>query len=160
MGRLRFDGYDIVLQEVPDEVSLVLNITECPHHCVGCHSAYLAESYGDYVVDELPLLLQQYNGLISCVCFMGGDQHIDDLEKQCRYIKSKYPKLKIAIYTGSDNACVFDSFIEHLDYIKIGHFDESFGGLDKETTNQRMYKKESNMWNDITYRFWKNPNRI
>ena len=27
MGRLKFDGYDIVMQEVPGEISLALNIT-------------------------------------------------------------------------------------------------------------------------------------
>lgn len=156
MDLLRFDGADIVLQEVPDEVSLVLNITECPHHCVGCHSAYLAESYGDYVEDKLPELLGQYENLISCVCFMGGDQHIKDLEKQCRYIKKKSPELKVAIYTGHDNAHIFNALTDVLDYIKIGHFDESLGGLDSPTTNQRMYKKEGDRWTDITYRFQKN----
>lgn len=155
MGKLRFDGYDIVLQEVPDEISLALNVTECPHHCVGCHSAYLSESYGEYVSGKLPELLKQYQGLISCVCFMGGDQHINDFMQQCQFIKHNCPELKIAVYTGSDNIHIFDSCFEYLDYIKIGPYDKQFGGLNDPNTNQRMYKKDRNEWIDITYRFYK-----
>lgn len=155
MGLLRFDGYDIALQEVPDEVSLVLNITECPHHCVGCHSAHLGNLYGDYVKNKLPELLKQYRGLISCVCFMGGDQHIEDLLCQCQYIRNTYPKMKIAIYTGADYISVLEPCLNLLDYIKVGHFDIKLGGLNSSSTNQRMYKKENGKWIDITYRFQK-----
>ena len=47
-----------------------------------------------------------------------------------------------------------------LDYLKIGHYDEELGGLDKETTNQRLYKvicedKDGNSLHDITPMFWR-----
>ena len=36
----------ICLQEVPDEISLSLAISNCPCHCDGCHSKYLWEDCG------------------------------------------------------------------------------------------------------------------
>ena len=78
---LRYANYSITFQEVPNETSLVLNITGCTHHCDGCHSDYLAQDFGNYVNDDLPTLLDKYKGMITCVCFMGGDQAIDNLRE-------------------------------------------------------------------------------
>ena len=153
MGRLRCDGVDVVMQEVPGEVSLAINVTECPHHCVGCHSAHLAESYGDYVGDILEGVLQKYKGLITCVCFMGGDQHMDDLVRQAAYINSNYPELKLALYTGHDG---FPMQLSMFNYIKFGHYDAALGGLDNPNTNQRFYRRRSDgRWEDVTFWFWK-----
>ena len=44
---LKFYNYDIVCQEIPDEVTLALNITGCPNHCEGCHSPWLWEDVGE-----------------------------------------------------------------------------------------------------------------
>ena len=100
MGRLKFDGYDIVMQEVPGEISLALNITGCPHHCPGCHSPYMWEDRGEFVADKLPELLERYKGMITCVCFMGGDQDDQYLAHLCDYIKTTDPMIKLAIYSG------------------------------------------------------------
>ena len=43
---LKFHNYDIVFQEIPDEVTLAVNITGCPCHCPGCHSPHLWEDSG------------------------------------------------------------------------------------------------------------------
>ena len=52
-----------------------------------------------------------------------------------------------------------------FDYIKLGHYDEELGGLNKETTNQRLYKITHEVledgvkkleFKDITHLFWKN----
>lgn len=153
MGRLRCDGTAIVMQEIPDEISLAINVTECPHHCVGCHSPHLAESYGEYVDDILEAEIQKYKGLITCVCFMGGDQHMDDLVHQCMYIRTHHPELKVALYTGHDG---FPTQLPMFNYIKFGHYDAELGGLDSPSTNQRLYKRNDiGRWEDITYRFWK-----
>ncbi len=151
MGRLRCDGIDVVMQEIPGEVTLAINVTECPHHCVGCHSPHLAGSYGDYVDDILEEAIQKYRGMITCVCFMGGDQHVDDLKTQCRWIRAKYPELKIALYTGSDD---FPERIPELDYLKIGSYQENLGGLDSPTTNQRFYRVHGcGLYEDLTRLF-------
>ena len=71
---LRYTDYDIVFQEIPDEVTLAINISNCPNRCKGCHSAYLMEDVGDLLTEEsLSALLQKYGSAATCVCFMGGD---------------------------------------------------------------------------------------
>lgn len=155
-NKLKYLGYSIVFQEVPDEVTLVINISGCPHKCIGCHSKYLWEYKGRYISNDLDKLLEKYNDLITCVCFMGGDQNQDELTNLL--IKIKRYKLKTALYTGVDTINVLNvKVLDNLDYCKIGHYDSTYGGLNNPNTNQQMLKRnlETNKWEDITYRFWK-----
>ena len=158
MNKLKYLGYSIVFQEVPGEVTLALNISGCPHKCEGCHSKYLWEYEGHYVSDDLVELIEKYKGLITCVCFMGGDQNFPELIQCFQTIKSH--GLKTCLYSG------LDELPNHMtpglfDYIKLGHYDEKLGGLDKQTTNQIFWKLSINEQNgltkieDIPYRFWK-----
>ena len=63
---LRYTDYDIVFQEIPDEVTLAINISNCPNRCKGCHSAYLMEDVGDLLTEEsLSALLQKYGDIIE-----------------------------------------------------------------------------------------------
>ena len=75
MGILRYSSYDIVLQEVPNEISLCFTITGCPLACEGCHSEYTWDgSKGCVLSNELlEKLLDRYEDTISCVLFMGGE---------------------------------------------------------------------------------------
>ena len=41
------------------------------------------------------------------------------------------------------------------DYIKLGPYIESLGGLKSPKTNQRLYKRVGDEWQDITSSFWK-----
>ena len=43
---LKFVGTDIVFQEFPDEVTLAINISNCPCRCPGCHSPFLWKDTG------------------------------------------------------------------------------------------------------------------
>lgn len=155
MPTLKFAGYDIVFQEVPDEVSLALNITNCPYHCKGCHSSYLADDFGESVNEKLKEILDKYNGMITCVCFMGGDQAKEELIVSLCYVKSR--GLKTCLYTGCNDLDNNDikEIIPYLDYIKIGSYVEELGGLSNKNTNQRFYKieKDTHKFEDITYRF-------
>ena len=36
----------ITFSEFPDEISLCINISNCPNACVNCHSSYLKEDIG------------------------------------------------------------------------------------------------------------------
>lgn len=154
--RLRFDGYSIVMQEVPGEISLALSITECPHHCEGCHSSYLAEARGDFVGNHLLSLLLDYESFVTCVCFMGGDQHIDDLREQCQSVRNFFPNMKLAIYTGADTMDALGDTVGLFDYIKIGHYDDVLGGLDRPTTNQKMFHRNAEgTLENITSTFWR-----
>lgn len=158
-NKLKYLGYSIVFQEVPNEVTLTINISGCPHKCEGCHSKYLWEYKGNYISDDLDEFINKYKGLITCICFMGGDQNQKELTDLL--IRIKQYKLKTALYTGFDSLTNLDiRVLSNLDYCKIGRYDYSRGGLDNPNTNQQMLKWDwkSHKWEDITHKFWKGKN--
>ena len=71
---LKFYNYDIVFQEIPDEVTLAVNITHCPHRCPHCHSPFLWEDTSELFNEEnARLILKDYRDAITCLSIMGGD---------------------------------------------------------------------------------------
>lgn len=154
---LKYLGYTIVCEEVPNEISLAFNISGCPYKCEGCHSKYLWEYNGRYLKEDILKILSQYEKLITCVCFMGGDQNITELSFLCNIVKNMF-KLKTCIYSGSKTIDKFLDMIDDglLDYLKLGPYIQSLGGLNNPNTNQTMYKIDDiNNINDITYMFQK-----
>lgn len=154
---MKVASYDIVFQEIPGEVTLALNLSGCPCHCPGCHSKHLWEDIGEpLTTDLLDDLTSRYQGLITCVCFMGGDQDPEEVKRLAAHVqevqsdKVQCTKLKTAWYSGRMNM-PSDGF----DYVKLGPYIESLGGLKSEKTNQRLYKRVEQNWEDITSSFWK-----
>lgn len=150
---LKYTDSQIVFREVPDKVALAINISNCPNHCIGCHSPELRKNIGMELTDEeLDRLITENDG-INCVCFMGEGRDINRLSALISAVKDKY-HIDTALYTGSDefDESVFDG---KLDYLKVGHYDDKFGPLDKQTTNQRMYKLTDGEREDITHLFWR-----
>lgn len=143
----------VVFEEIPDEITLAINITNCPCRCPGCHSQFLWDDVGEELTtDNIDSIIEKDSG-VTCVCFMGGDANPNEIDKLSSYIKNKF-KLKTAWYSGMD--CLSNKItINNFDYIKIGRYDEKYGPLNKETTNQRLYKVVENNLVDITSKFWK-----
>lgn len=156
---LKFINTEVTFAEVPEHISLCINISNCPNHCEGCHSPYLAEDTGTVLdVDSLELLIKGNNG-ISCVAFMGGDSEPNEVMKLAEYVR-KYHGLKTAWYSGKDN--LNDNLdIRFLNYIKIGSYKKEYGPLNNRNTNQKFYRVinlssgKIKMF-DITYKFWRN----
>ncbi len=140
MQKLKIYSYDIVCQEVPEEVSLAVNISGCPNRCPGCHSPWLWEDEGEPMTEELlERLISKYERAITCVCFMGGDAAPDEIEDAVTSIKTKYPQLKTAWYSGK--AAPPEGFdVKKLDFLKLGPYIEALGGLKSPTTNQALYR--------------------
>lgn len=151
MKNLKYVSYSIAMQEVPNEVSLVINVSDCHYKCNGCHSKYLWEYSGYNLMENIDGLLNQYNGLISCVCFMGGDQNIEELFIILSKIRGR--NIKTCLYTGNDDITQVSKLIPVLDYIKIGRYVSELGGLQSIRTNQKMYKVNGTDYIDITSMF-------
>lgn len=152
---LKIASFDIVFQEIPGEVTLALNLSGCPCHCPGCHSKHLWEDIGEELNEELlDGFIARYGSMITCVCFMGGDQAPEEVAQWAEYIKglSGEAGLKTAWYSGRT---IFPRNPRALDYLKLGPYIESLGGLKSPTTNQRLYKRVGDEWQDITSSFWK-----
>ena len=137
---LKCYSYDIVCQEVPDEISLAVNISCCPNRCPGCHSPWLWSDEGKPMSEDmLNGLIGQYASAITCFCFMGGDSEPAEIERLARWIRENYPHLKTAWYSGKESLpSGFD--IRVLDYLKLGPYVEALGGLRSPHTNQILYK--------------------
>lgn len=153
---MKYVNTGVVFQEIPDEVTLSINISNCPCHCIGCHSEYLWEDIGEVLsVVSLGEMLRRYADDITCVCFMGGDASPAEVDALAVFVKREYPQLKIAWYSGRSEIST-DVDVKHFDFLKIGPYVETLGGLASRTTNQRMYRVGDNgSLTDITSRFWK-----
>ena len=152
----------VVFEEIPNEITLAINITNCPCRCKGCHSQFLWDDIGTPLTsDELDNLIDRNDG-ITTVCFMGGDASPEVINALAEYVH-EVRHLKVGWYSGKDEYYKNIDF-NWFDYVKLGHYDEELGGLDKETTNQRLFKitheKLDNGvkkidFKDITNLFWK-----
>ena len=155
---LKFVSYDIVFQEIPDEVTLAVNISGCPNGCLGCHSPHLQQDIGHPLTSEaLDLLLREYEGAITCFCFMGGDGSPEDVALLANWLREHYPQLKTAWYSGRTKIPE-EMDVRLFDYLKLGPYLERDGGLRSRTTNQRLYHisvgSNGVHMKDITTRFW------
>jgi anaerobic ribonucleoside-triphosphate reductase activating protein len=139
----------VVFSEIPDEITLALNISNCQNNCIGCHTSYLRENIGTELTPEVLSAEIQKNSGISCVCFMGEGNDREALLNISQYIRREFPDLKTALYSG--RVAVEDEIYDYFDYVKVGPYIESLGPLNSKTTNQRLYKNKE----DITYKFWK-----
>ena len=150
---LKYVDTKVVFQEVPDEVTLAINISNCPCQCKGCHSPYLAEDIGEELNSHSLKKLIDDNKGITCVSFMGGDSNTSDIDALAQWVKIYYP-LKVAWYSGRQELSK-DINLKWFDFVKLGPYIEELGPLNSKNTNQRFYKIEENKLIDITNLFWK-----
>ena len=162
---LRYASYDIVFQEIPDEITLAINISNCPNRCTGCHSPNLQKDTGEELTKSvLSDLLNIYGNAVTCICFMGGDSSPEELLNLAKFVRqytitaavdtqSVAFRYKTAWYSG--NSQLYENAQHHFDYIKLGKYIEQLGGLNSPTTNQRFYRIERTTMIDITEQFYK-----
>lgn len=151
---LKYDNYQIVFREFPDEVTLAINLTMCPNRCRDCHSPQLREDYGTELTrDEIDRLVAENKG-ITCIGFMGGDNDVDSVLNLSVYIHGEHG-LITGWYSGKDAIPDSVLYCNTLDYVKVGHYDPECGSIDKRTTNQRMYHLCGGVYEDVTPLFWK-----
>lgn len=154
---LKYVNYEIVFAEIPDEISLAINISNCPCKCLGCHSPYLAEDIGTLLTPrKLKGIIEENTG-ITCVCFMGGDLEPHYINTLARLIKET-TDLKVGWYSGRQMLSE-DIDPKWFDFIKLGPYHEEHGPLNNPNTNQIMYEvvneNGSSVMLNITSKFWK-----
>ena len=167
---LKYVETAVTFAEVPTEICLCINLSNCPNRCPACHSKYLWDDIGTPLTSsELERLIKQNSG-ITCVAFMGGDASPDEVLDLAFLVQEEFG-LKTCWYTGKtkdfwEQNGVLPGAYDVLDYVKFGPYDEQCGSLDKPTTNQRFYKRVflnngKEVWEggigleDITHLFWK-----
>ena len=148
---LKCYSYDIVCQEIPDEITLAVNISCCPNRCPGCHSPWLWSDEGKVMDEELlASLIGRYSAAITCFCFMGGDAEPMEVQRLAGWIRQTYPQLKTAWYSGRET--LPDGFdVRSLDYLKLGPYIEELGGLKSPTTNQMLFRIHPDEYKERIY---------
>lgn len=107
--------------------------------------------------EYLETRIKQYQDMISCVLFLGGEWKIKQLIELLQIVKNTNPSLKTCLYTGLELDEIVDLIEQEvnkkanigwkyifennlLDYLKTGRWVRELGGLDNKNTNQRFYK--------------------
>ena len=158
---LKYLNYQILPNEIPNELSLGISILGCPQHCEGCHSPHLwdvnSKSLGrDLDMAEWDALRTLQNGF-SCVLFMGGDWNPSDLTKSILEASTAL-EMPCALYSGQE----FDILKETLDlrllkYLKWGAYRKDLGGLQSRITNQQIWRLEDGVpVENLNHYFWRN----
>lgn len=152
---LKYLNTQVTFAEVPDEITLCINITGCKNGCKNCHSSYLAQDIGKPLNKSSLSELIEGNKGVSCVSFMGGDSDAIHLVALASWVKT-HTHLKVAWYSGRQElAGIVARQLQWFDYIKLGPYKEEFGPLNSRITNQRFYKVSGRELVDITNKFWK-----
>lgn len=150
----------VTFAEYPDEIALVINLSLCPNHCLGCSSAYLAEDIGEELTEaKLEELIDQHPG-ITLVGFGGGDNDHSAICNLANFVHAK--GLKVGMYSGRDYLDL--DLANVLDYYKIGSWrmftgsedtwkNQTAGPLTLPTSNQIMFKRENGKLVNITDKF-------
>ena len=134
--------FQVVFQEVPGEISLCFSISGCSLFCEGCHSPFLwKKGNGSLLTKEVyTSLLNQYSSLATCVLFMGGEWHKEELVEMLRIAKNK--KYKTCLYTGEKS--VSKNIYNQLTWLKTGKWKQDLGGLESKLTNQKFVEIKTN----------------
>jgi len=139
---------NVVLEEIPDRVTLAVDISNCQGNCIGCHSAFLKLDIGEELTHEKIAELISDNFGVNCFLLLGeGNDHAAVMDI-ARFIHDNYPGMEVGLYSGRTS--VEDDIWEAFDYVKIGPYIEECGPLNDRKTNQRLYHHKV----DITARFW------
>lgn len=140
---------NVVLEEIPDRVTLAVEISNCQGNCIGCHSPFLKEDIGEELTPDVIKNLINDNFGIDCFLLLGEGKDLNALMEIAAYLREAFPNLERALYSGRTQ--VEDEIFDAFDYVKTGPYIKEFGPLNSKTTNQRLYHHRE----DITSRFWR-----
>lgn len=147
----------VVIEEIPDMLTLAVEISNCKGNCTGCHSPFLKRDIGEELTENTIDKMISENFGINCFLFLGEGKDPKTLIRLASHIRQKH-HLKVALYSGREN--VEEEIWDNFDYVKIGPYIPEFGPLNKDTTNQRLYYVEHSsglIKTDITHKFIKKP---
>lgn len=139
---MNFMSRQLVFREVPDEISLSYLISGCSLRCPGCHSAdsWDGSKGRPLTVEHFESELDRYQDAITCVLFLGGEWEEDAL---CELLdRARRRGLKTCLYTGKED--VSPKLRSKLNFLKVGPYVRSRGGLDQPETNQKFYDLDRN----------------
>ena len=126
----------VVLEEIPDRLTLAVEVSNCRGNCPGCHSPFLREDVGEELTAEVIDRLVGDNFGVNCFLFLGEGRDPAALLALAAHVRSL--GLAVALYSGRED--LEDALWEAFDYVKVGPYRAECGPLNARTTNQRLYR--------------------
>ena len=126
----------VVLEEIPDRLTLAVEVSNCRGNCPGCHSPFLREDVGVELTAAVIDRLVADNFGVDCFLFLGEGRDPETLLALAAHVRSL--GLKAALYSGRED--VEDAVWAAFDYVKVGPYRAECGPLNARTTNQRLYR--------------------
>ncbi len=145
---MKYLNYDILIKEIPWKMSLCFAMTGCNIKCSGCHSKELWDSnnWKELTLEVIEELALKYKGLFDVILFFGGEWNGQQFITLLEQLKTK--GYSLALYTWLNS--IGQNIKQYLDYLKTGPYVQELGGLESETTNQRLFSLIS--WEELTKR--------
>jgi anaerobic ribonucleoside-triphosphate reductase activating protein len=153
----------ITLNEVPDKIAYFIELGSCTQRCKGCHSEELWEEV------ESPTSLEDVlrgaeNAIESganAIVLMGGTCNKMSTPDLLKLLDDLSEIAPTCLYSGLDDEETNTYIAEHsgITWLKTGSYKAELGGLSSPTTNQRFYRKETDVIYD-KYQFVRMKNRF
>ena len=77
----------VVMEEIPDKVTLAVDISNCTGLCEGCHSPFLRKDVGEELTPEAVDSMLSDNFGVNCFLFLGEGNDPEALMKITAYIR-------------------------------------------------------------------------
>ena len=167
---LKYYDVAVTFSEFPDEVTLCVNISNCPGMCDGCSEPWLLEDVGTLLTnEEIDKLISEHQD-ITVFGLMGGDSNHKDCERIANYVHSTYPNIKVGMYSGREFLDM--RLLKSLDLYKIGRWimpkgpvedwhKTNNGVLQFPWSNQLLFEKMKingeEIWFNTTFKFRTQP---
>jgi len=140
---------NVVLEEIPDKITLAVEISNCQGSCPGCHSPFLKNDVGEELTTSVVDKLIADNFGVNCFLLLGEGNDMNAVLAIAAHVRNNYPDIETALYSGRTE--VEKELYDAFDYVKVGPYIAEYGPLNSRTTNQRLYHHGE----DITSRFWR-----
>ena len=91
----------VVMEEIPDRVSLAVDISHCRGNCEGCHSPFLKEDIGEELTEGLIDKLIDDNFGVDTFLFLGEGRDPEALLRLAAHVRER--GLSPALYSGEED---------------------------------------------------------
>lgn len=147
----------VTLSEIPGEIAVFFELGNCKRKCKGCHSPMLQIPLKKVHWTDIEEMvhyanLEKSRGATAIVLMGGTTNGVDPYDLQ-EVIERLSVILPVGIYSGAASSSIIHEFLKSqtkLTWLKTGEYREGLGGLNSINTNQRLYKRTADWWEDIT----------
>lgn len=149
--RMKIASITTGFADIPGQVSMDIFAQGCKLRCKGCQNPGLLDFDGgeDLSLEDMGTMLNA-RPMTEWICWLGGDAvyQPEELLAFNSFFKSK--GLMIALYTGKYFKEIQD-LIGDIDLVIDGPWDESSGTVGDDTTNQNVWHKKGESWQQVKF---------